>query len=433
MPGTFRLVRNELGFAFTLFLATLAFIFFWQKHDHGLVQVPYQVGWAFVVTIVSYVFLDAIKYLDSFRTRPARSDIVTLYLTLLLPFLVLKQVFFAFTGVRIVHYHEIFIGLPFVVAFAWCDRYAAGLWFEKSAVRRKVWTLLDGGETMDLSRELKAHGLDLYYDLSGTPDDAELVVISRVGSGRFESSPDLLMAHLNGVPVRDVRHLLAELRGREDLEALNLWFFLLTATPQRRMFRIFFHLKSVSEPLLASLMLVVLSPLAAVAAIAVKLSGPGPILYRQKRLGFKGKEFELIKFRSMVENAEASGVAWAGQQTSQVTQIGAFLRRSHFDEIPQLWNVIRGDMSFVGPRPERPEYYEILKKDIPLFWIRTLVRPGITGWAQVMAGYASSVEESREKLEFDLYYMKRMSPLIDLKILARTLLVFLAAKDDLAR
>jgi len=433
MPGTFRLVRRELGFAFALFLATLAFIFFWQRYDQGSVQLPYQLGWAGVVTLVSYVFLDAIKYLDSFRTRPARSDLVTLYLTLLLPFLLLKQVFFAFTGVRIVHYHEIFIGLPFVAAFAWCERYVAGLWFERSGTRRKIWTLLDGAETVELNRELKIHGLNYYYDLSGTPDDAELVIISRVGSGRFENSPDLLMAHLNGVPVRDVRHLLAELRGRENLEALNLWFFLLTATPQRRMFRIFFRLKSVTEPILALMMLFILSPIAAMAAWGVKLSGPGPVLYRQKRLGFKGKEFELVKFRSMVENAEAKGVAWAGQQASQVTPFGAFLRRSHFDEIPQLWNVIKGDMSFVGPRPERPEYYEILKPEIPLFWIRTLVRPGITGWAQVMSGYASSVEESREKLEFDLYYMKRMSPLMDLKILARTLLMFLAAKDDLAR
>jgi lipopolysaccharide/colanic/teichoic acid biosynthesis glycosyltransferase len=231
--------------------------------------------------------------------------------------------------------------------------------------------------------------------LNGTPDNAELVVISRVGSGGFESSPDLLLAHLNGVPVRDLRHLLAELRGREDLEGLNIWFFLLTATPQRRMFRIFFSLKTISEPLLAGLMLVVLAPIFLFAEIGIKLSSPGPVLYKQKRLGYKGKEFELVKFRSMVVDAEVKGPAWAGSQAAKITKFGNFLRRSHIDEIPQLWNVIKGEMSFVGPRPERPEYYALLKQEIPLFWIRTLVRPGITGWAQVMAGYASSVEESR--------------------------------------
>ncbi|MGZ3650384.1 MAG: sugar transferase [Bdellovibrionota bacterium] len=433
MPGTFRLVRNELSFGISLFLATVAFVFICQGSDHQAIKLPYQIGWALVVTVVSYGFLDAIKYLDSFRTRPSRTDLVTLYLTLLIPFLALKQVFFAFTGVAIIHYHQIFLGLPFVTLVAWCDRHWAGYLFEKSGNTRRVWLLLDGAETMELKRELNAFGLTPYYNLDGTPDNADLVVISRVGSGKFESSPDLLMAHLNGVPVRDVRHLLAEIRGREDLEALNLWFFLLTATPQRRMFRLFFRLKSITEPILAAILLILFAPIALVAAIGVRLSGPGPVLYRQKRLGFKGKEFELIKFRSMVENAEAQGPAWAGQQTSRVTPFGSFLRRSHLDEIPQLWNVIRGEMSFVGPRPERPEYYKILKDEIPLFWIRTLVRPGITGWAQVMAGYASSVEESREKLEFDLYYMKRMSPLLDLKILARTLLVFLSTSDDLSR
>jgi lipopolysaccharide/colanic/teichoic acid biosynthesis glycosyltransferase len=199
------------------------------------------------------------------------------------------------------------------------------------------------------------------------------------------------------------------------------------------MFQIIFRLKSVVEPVIACLLLVLFSPVIALAALGVLLSGPGPIFYRQKRLGYMGREFQLVKFRSMIHHAEAEGPAWAGQQGAKVTRIGAFLRKSHIDEIPQLWNVLKGEMSFVGPRPERPEYYSLLREDIPLFWMRTLVRPGITGWAQVMAGYASSVEESRQKLEFDLYYMKRMSPLLDLKIFAKTILLFVAARDDLAR
>lgn len=433
MPGTFRLVRSELGFTISLFVATFIFVYWSQQYSPEDVALPYQAAWAFVVAIVSYGFLDGIKYLDSFRTRPSRTDLLTLYLSLILPYAALKHVFFAFTGLSIVRYREIFLGLPLVALFSWCYRYAAGIWFEKSGAKRKIWVLLDGAETMEFARELRSFGLINYYDLGGSPDDADLVVISPVGSGKFETSPDLLLAHLNGVPVRDMRHLLAELRGREDLDGLNLWFFLITATPQRRMFRIFFRLKSVTEPVLAAILLVLFSPIAALAAMGVKLSGPGPVLYRQKRLGLKGKEFELVKFRSMVQDAEARGPAWAGQQTAHVTPFGAFLRRSHLDEIPQLWNVIKGDMSFVGPRPERPEYYAILKSEIPLFWLRTLVRPGITGWAQVMAGYASSVEESREKLEFDLYYMKRMSPVLDLRILTKTALIFLSTHDERSR
>ncbi|HEY8279417.1 MAG TPA: sugar transferase [Bdellovibrionota bacterium] len=433
MSGTFRLVRGELGFILNLLFATFLLVAFAQDADSDHVKFPYIVVWTFLVTAVSYTVLDIMKYLDSYRTRPSRTDLVTLYLTLLLPFLVLKQVFFAFTGLAILRYREIFLGLPFVALSAWCYRYVAGILFEKSGMKRHLWALLDGAETVELRRELVYHGLAPYYEITASPDDADLVVISRVGSGKFESSPDLLLAHLSGIPVRDLRHLLAEVRGREDLEALDLWFFLLTATPQRRMFQIIFRLKSVVEPVIACLLLVLFSPVIALAALGVLLSGPGPIFYRQKRLGYMGREFQLVKFRSMIHHAEAEGPAWAGQQGAKVTRIGAFLRKSHIDEIPQLWNVLKGEMSFVGPRPERPEYYSLLREDIPLFWMRTLVRPGITGWAQVMAGYASSVEESRQKLEFDLYYMKRMSPLLDLKIFAKTILLFVAARDDLAR
>jgi lipopolysaccharide/colanic/teichoic acid biosynthesis glycosyltransferase len=432
MSGTFRLVRNELGFTLAIFVATLGFIYYCQLHHEATVGLTYQAAWSVAATAVSFVFLDAIKYLDSFRPRPSRTDLFTLYLSLVPPFLLLKQTFFAFTGVTIVHYREILLGLPLVALCGWIYLFAAGLLFERSGKKRKIWLLLDGAETVELRRELAAHGLDRYYDLNGNPDDADLAIISRVGSGKFETSPDLLLAHLNGVPVRDNRYLLAEIRGREDLNSLNLWFFLLTATPQRRVFRVYFFAKSLIEPVCAAVLLALLLPLSLLVAIGVRVSGPGPILYRQKRLGYRGKQFELIKFRSMVQNAEESGPALAGAQTAKVTRIGSFLRKSHFDEIPQLWNVIKGEMSFVGPRPERPEFYSIFSTEIPLFWIRTLLRPGITGWAQVSSGYASTVAESWEKLEYDLYYMKRMSPVLDLKILVRTFLIFIAAKDELA-
>ncbi len=432
MPGTFRLVRSELGFTITLFLATFALVYFFQGFGHDRVHLPLQASWAFVVTIVSYLALDGMKFLDSFHTRPSRSDLLALFLTLVIPFLLVKQVFFLFSGVEILRYREIIIGLPLITLAAWSYRYIAGILFERSGVKRRLWLLIDGAQTVEFQAELNKAGLSPYYDLHGTRDNADLVVISRVGLGCFENSTDLLIAHLNGAQVRDVRHLLSELRGREDLNFLNLWFFLLTATPQRRIFRFFFRLKSVSEPAIAGLLLLFLLPLAIFAAIGIRLGSPGPIFYRQKRLGFRGKEFELVKFRSMVENAESAGPAWAGGQQSKVTPFGNFLRRSHVDELPQLWNILKGDMSFVGPRPERPEYYSLLKEQIPLFWVRTLVRPGITGWAQVMGGYASTIEESREKLEYDLYYMKRMSPMLDLKIFVKTLLLFVSGRDDLA-
>lgn len=432
MPGNFRLVQCEAGFIITLFLSTFAVAVFCNDLVLNLTTFSYLTGWSALATAAGFTVLDGTKWLDSFRPRPSRTDLLTLYLTLLLPYMMFKYLFLLLTGLTIIRQREIFIGLSFITLCAWTYRYVAGVWFEKSGEKRLIWLLLDGAETVEFTAELNRQGLKRFYDLRGRSGKADVVVISPLGLGKFEGSEDILLAHLNGVAVRDVRHLLTELRGKESLEFLSLWFFLITATPQSRLFRFFFKLKSITEPILAAVLLFFLSPIIGAAALAVKFTSPGPVLFRQKRLGYKGKEFELVKFRSMVQHAEKDGPAWAGQQLSKITPVGNFLRRSHIDEIPQLWNVLQGEMSFVGPRPERPEYYSLMKDDIPLFWVRTLVRPGITGWAQVIGGYASSVEESRSKLEYDLYYMKRMSPILDLKILVKTLLMFLSARDNRA-
>jgi lipopolysaccharide/colanic/teichoic acid biosynthesis glycosyltransferase len=179
------------------------------------------------------------------------------------------------------------------------------------------------------------------------------------------------------------------------------------------------------EPCLAVCLGVLLLPVIGVLALLIKLTSRGPVLYSQARTGYLGNMFTLLKFRSMVLDAEADGPQWAEDNDARATPLGRFMRRTRLDELPQLWNVIRGEMSFCGPRPERPEMYKQLEKDIPLFRMRTIVRPGITGWAQVCAGYAASVEESVKKLEYDLYYIKHMSPRLDAVILLKTLLLFL--------
>ena len=163
----------------------------------------------------------------------------------------------------------------------------------------------------------------------------------------------------------------------------------------------------------------VLSPLIGL-AIGVYLSNGRPILYRQERLGYRGKKFSLYKFRTMPLTAEANGPQWAQENDPRVTPFGRWLRKNRLDELPQLLNVIRGDLSFVGPRPERPEFYKIPHEQIPLFSLRLMVRPGITGWATVNNGYAGSVDASRMKLEYDLYYVQHMSPRLDLHVLMNT-------------
>lgn len=166
-------------------------------------------------------------------------------------------------------------------------------------------------------------------------------------------------------------------------------------------------------------------PVIAAAALLVWFTSPGPILYRQVRVGLQGRPFTLFKFRSMQVNAEAMGPAWASRQDPRVTAWGRIMRRTRIDELPQLLNVLRGEMSMVGPRPERPHFVEQLDSEIPFHCDRTHVKPGITGWAQVNYPYGASVEDARQKLSYDLYYVKHRNLLLDVTILLATVRVIL--------
>ena len=181
--------------------------------------------------------------------------------------------------------------------------------------------------------------------------------------------------------------------------------------------------KRVMDIGLALVGLVLSLPLMLLAACAIKLDSKGPVFFRQHRVGERGRIFVLRKFRSMTVDAERDGPVWAAAHDSRVTRVGRWLRRTRLDELPQFWNVLAGDMSFVGPRPERPEFVEQLQREIPFYMGRHSVKPGITGWAQVRHRYAASIEDSMEKLQYDLYYIKNMSPLLDVVILLSTLQV----------
>lgn len=179
--------------------------------------------------------------------------------------------------------------------------------------------------------------------------------------------------------------------------------------------------KELVEKLLALLLLLLACVPLAIAALLVRLSSPGPVIYKQARVGKGGRIFTVYKLRSMRQDAESSrGAQWAVKGDARQTWIGKWLRRTRIDELPQLFNILKGDMAFIGPRPERPEFVEQLKKRIPFYHHRHFVRPGLTGWAQVSFPYASSLEDSREKLRYDLYYVKNMSLLFDFVILLAT-------------
>ncbi|WP_039915826.1 TIGR03013 family XrtA/PEP-CTERM system glycosyltransferase [Cellvibrio mixtus] len=179
---------------------------------------------------------------------------------------------------------------------------------------------------------------------------------------------------------------------------------------------------------LASLFFIVLWPFMLLTAIAVRLDSPGPVLYHQTRTGLNGKPFRIYKFRSMRQDAEKNGAVWAKKNDSRITRVGAFIRNTRLDELPQLYNVIAGSMSFVGPRPERPEFVSELAKQLPFYETRHKVKPGLMGWAQLKYPYGASVEDAKNKLQYDLYYTKNHSFLMDMLIMIQTVEIVLLGK-----
>jgi len=182
--------------------------------------------------------------------------------------------------------------------------------------------------------------------------------------------------------------------------------------------------KRFTDILLGSFFFLITLPFWLLIAIFIKIDSKGSIFYRQKRVGKDGDEFWLIKFRSMKNKAEENGAVWAQKNDSRITRLGKFLRASHLDELPQMLNIVKGDISLVGPRPERPEFVRDLEKRIPHYHLRHLIKPGFTGWAQIKFRYCRSIQDSFEKLQYDLYYIKNRSPFLDLLILLKTFQLF---------
>ena len=229
---------------------------------------------------------------------------------------------------------------------------------------------------------------------------------------------ELLELRMQGVKIEEAATWLERISGKIEVENLYpSWMVFGEGFRRNRMFRIFRRLVSIGISLVG---LVLSLPLFPLIMLVIRLDSPGPVFYRQRRVGKYGRTFDVIKFRTMRQDAEKAGPQWAGSNDPRVTRIGKFMRTSRLDEIPQLWCVLMGDMAFVGPRPERPEFVEWLSKEIPYYGVRHMVRPGLTGWAQVRYKYGSTVEDAREKLQYDLFYIKNASIGLDLLIMFQT-------------
>ena len=230
---------------------------------------------------------------------------------------------------------------------------------------------------------------------------------------------ELLMLRFRGIAIEQDSTFRERLYGKIQLSGLRPSDFLYSEgfriLPSQQFTR---QLVSLTA---AALGLLLFLPFFPFVALAVKLSSRGPLFFRQPRVGMGGRIFNVVKFRTMFTDAEDEGAKWATKDDPRVTTVGMALRKTRIDELPQLWNVLRGDMGFVGPRPERPEFVAWLTEELPFYYLRTLIRPGLTGWAQVRYGYGATLEETKEKLEYDLYYIKHMSLGLDLLIMFETI------------
>lgn len=276
--------------------------------------------------------------------------------------------------------------------------------------------LVEGAPIFDRSRPLT--------DIVAKYGVDEIVVAVREQRGGVMPMDQLLVCRTRGIKILDLAAFYERSRAEVPVDSLKASWLVygegFVQGPARRMIKRAFDVAS------SAVLLLIASPVMLVAALAIKLDSRGPIFYRQERVGLGGRSFQCVKFRSMRTDAESDGVArWAAKNDSRVTRVGAFMRKTRIDELPQLISVLKGEMSIVGPRPERPEFVAQLKDQIPFYDLRHGVKPGVTGWAQVRFTYGGSIEDARRKHQFDLYYLKNNSIWLDLQVLVETVTVVL--------
>ena len=323
--------------------------------------------------------------------------------------------------------------------------------FETFGLRKRVIILGDGGLASNLARVLVTNGRNRFEVVGLLSKDRACVGIPSVNPTVIGTIDQLFEVTENyriqtiavcfedrrgtmpldalldikslGIEVVDGHRMYEAECGRLSIDELKPSFLIFSQGFRRK--PVVMVLKRLVDVFGALLGLFLLAPLLVVIAILIKLDSPGSVFYRQTRVGLHGYPYVLRKFRSMRQNAEAEGVKWAAVSDDRVTRVGYWLRRLRLDELPQFINVLKGEMSLVGPRPERPHFVEELQTLIPFYDLRHTVRPGITGWAQTCFQYAASLEDSHMKLQYDLYYVKNLSLWLDIRILLRTFHVVL--------
>jgi sugar transferase (PEP-CTERM system associated) len=281
---------------------------------------------------------------------------------------------------------------------------------------------------------IRLNGIPVRYGFDGICDLAEEEQVSTIIVALDQKRgvmpyKELLNCKMRGISIIDGESFYERITGKLLVDRISpSWLIFSEGFVKSPLTRV---LKRTSGFFMSALMLFVLSPFMLFIALAIKLESRGPAIFSQERVGKDGRVFRMYKFRSMRADAEKeTGPVWAGENDSRITKVGGIIRTLRIDEIPQLWNVLKGDMSFVGPRPERPFFVERLGKSIPYYRERFSVKPGVTGWAQVKYAYGATEEDAKEKLRYDLYYIKHMSLFLDLLVIFHTVKIVLLGRGS---
>jgi exopolysaccharide biosynthesis polyprenyl glycosylphosphotransferase len=263
----------------------------------------------------------------------------------------------------------------------------------------------------------------LGYEITGYPAVADVIIVSREAKQNSDFVERLYELILQGKTIIDFDKFYESITGKIPVSAIGkIWFLENLVEKSKQTFE---KIKRWIDILLALILFLPYLIITPFVALIIKMNSKGPVFYRQARVGRGEKIFQIIKFRSMVFDAEKNGAQWAKEGDKRITFIGNILRKTRIDELPQLWNVLKGDLSFVGPRPERPEFVEQLKNQVPHYLMRHIIKPGLSGWAQINFPYGASVEDATEKLQYDLYYVKNRSLLLEISILLKTTMTVL--------
>src|SRR5262245_11836914 len=271
-----------------------------------------------------------------------------------------------------------------------------------------------------------------YDEIGKLPQQASfsrILLVDRKIPEDSEAARALLTLKLRGVKIESAVESFEKMSGRIWTDGLSCeWFIFADGFPPSRSY---VKVKRVLDVIMAVVLLILTAPLLLLVAAIIKLNSAGPVIFKQERVGYRGSTFILYKFRSMVHDAETStGPIWAKHEDDRATVIGSFLRKWRIDELPQMLNVLRGEMSFIGPRPERPYFVNMLRDSVPHYDLRHYVKPGISGWAQVMYQYGASIEDAHRKLQYDLYYSKNISFKLDVLIVLKTIKVMITGKGS---